>query len=354
MKRVLVLTIIPLMGCASSGGEGDILGTPQIRTVVAGSVTPDAGGLGVGSTSISYLVEPTLVSSVVPATPEEVWPLLLDALSAEGLSPDGMDPAAGVVSVSRVEWSRERDGLPLSTFLDCGTSATGRSLADDSRVVAAVTSQTGADGDEDTRVTVRLDAVAFPLGEGGERARECSTTRALEWAILGHIEGATNPGPAAGESQRPTPGTGPVVPTRTAPAMTSDLPFGPGDKVRIWLSDSERITGVFLGFQSNALLLKRSRRTDVPFFSIEGIQVKHTHQLPIILGSVLGVAAGITVATTTEMGISGRHEIQGEILNPGLGAVVGGLVGAAVGYLLGTSWIDVPLNTVWPEPTPGG
>ncbi|MGD8361730.1 MAG: hypothetical protein PVJ04_09885 [Gemmatimonadota bacterium] len=350
MKRVFALATIPLLGCASSGGEAGLLGTPQVRTVVAGSVSPDGGGMGVGAMSITYLVEPVLVSSVVPATPDVVWPLLLDALASEGLSPDGVDATTGLVSVGRVEWSRERNGLPLSTFLDCGISATGRSLADDARIVAAMTTQAEADGTEDTRVTIRLEAVAFPLGESGERARECRTNQELEHAILGHIERATIPAPAAGEVRATTPGVASAGPTRTAPTLMTDLPFSPGDKVRIWLSDSERITGAFLGFQADALLLKKSRRTHVPFWSIDAIQVKHTHQLPIVLGSVLGIAAGITVATTTEMGIGGRHAVQGEILNPGLGAVVGGLVGAAVGYILGTSWIDVPLDTVWPDP----
>ena len=52
----------------------------------------------------------------------------------------------------------------------------------------------------------------------------------------------------------------------------------------------------------------------------------------------------------TGIGITGKHEVQGEILNPGLGAVFGGLLGAGVGYLFGRSWLDVPLGGLWPEP----
>jgi hypothetical protein len=352
LKRFLVLAVLPLLGCASSGGEADLLGVPQIRTVTAGSGSTGGGEVTRGM-AIRYVDEPVLVEDLVGGTREEVLPLLLDAYRAEGLTPDGMDPESGIVSVSRAEWSRERNGLPLSTFLDCGPSSTGRLLADDAQIVSAIATQVRGEGAGVSRVTVRLDAQAFPLSNLGGRARGCTTTGVLERAILAHIQTAL--APEQGESGVQEGGIGPQ-PSLSNPVFrvdVTDLPFEPGDKVRVWLSESERLSGAFLGFHLDTLLLRTSRRTTVPIRSIQALQVKRIRRLPVLVGALVGIATGVTVAMTTGLGIGGRHAVQGEILNPGLGAVFGGTIGAGVGYLsFGRSWLDVPLEKLWPGPRP--
>jgi hypothetical protein len=214
-----------------------------------------------------------------------------------------------------------------------------------------VAAQIGEEGTNVTRVTVRLDAVAFPLGVGGERARSCTTTGALERALLGRIreavtEDATAPG-------APGPATAETAPPPTyLPLAVRDLPFEPGDRLRVWLSDSERVTGAFLGFQGDSLLLRRTRRASFPRSFVTAVEMKETRRRPVAIGAILGVAVGIAVATSTDLGIGGRHAVQGKILNPGLGAVAGGLLGAAVGYFFGTSWLDVPMHRIWPDSIP--
>jgi hypothetical protein len=341
MKRCFVFLLLPALGCATSSDGVDLAGIPETRTVTAGAVSPGGGQMGMGSLSVRYVEEPVLVEAPLDASEEEVWPLLLDAFRAEGLVPDGLEPAARVISVGRIEWSGERLGTPLSVYLDCGISATGLSLADEARVVAAVTARVGGRDAANSRITVRMDAVAFPLAESGERARACTTTRALETSIIGRVERALQPEPAqAGPRAEGGPSE---VSVAVHPSDYADLPFGPGDKIRVWVSSSERLTGAFLGFQADSLLLKRSRRTTVPVGTIQLVQAKRTRRRPILIGSLLGMAAGVTVATMTDVGIGGRHAIQGEILNPGLGVVVGGLVGALTGSVFfGTSWVDVP------------
>ena len=142
MKRLLLLFIFPALGCATAKpGETDLLGTPQIRTVMAGA---RGGGDGTGLATIRFVDEPIVVEEVVGAPRDEVWPLLLEAYRAEGLVPDGADAESGILSLSRVEWSRERNGQSLSGFLDCGRSSTGRALANDARVVTDIASQVSA------------------------------------------------------------------------------------------------------------------------------------------------------------------------------------------------------------------
>jgi len=300
--------------------------------------------VGIGSLAITYVDEPVLIEDVVPGEPPEVWPFLVDAFFAEGLAPDGLDAEAGLASVSRVEWMGERAGVPLGVFLDCGQSISGRDLTESARIAVAITTHLKAEGTAATRVTVRMDGVAYPLAESGERARSCTTRGELERSIIGHVREALEPDASLSGLVDPEEGLlGPSAPA-PVPVRLSDLPFAPGDKIRIWVSPTERITGVFLGLQADSLLLKRSRRTAVPLLSVGSLQVKETRRRPILIGAALGVAAGVAVATSTDLGIGGRHAVQGEILNPGLGAVAGGLVGAAIGYFLGTKWVDLPVG----------
>jgi len=332
------------------------MGGPEIRTVTTGSGSPGGGDVTRGM-AIRYVGEPILVDDVVGGTREEVLPLLLEAYRSEGLTPDGMDPETGIVSVSRAEWSTELNGLPMSTFLDCGPSPTGRALADDARIVSAVAAQVVGEGPDASRVTVRLDARAFPPTNLGGRVRECTTTGVLEKAIIGRVQTALTPEPVetgAVGAEVELAGPQPFLSNPVARVDIGALPFDPGDQIRVWLSDSERLSGTFLGFQTDSLLLRKSRRIPVPLGSIRALQVKQVNTVPVIVGAVLGAATGITVAMATEVGIGGKHAIQGEILNPGLGAVFGGLVGAGVGYLFfGRSWLDVPLEKLWPGSPPG-
>lgn len=356
-KRFLVLATFPLLGCASSSPEVDLLGGPQIRTVTTGAGSPGGGDVTRGM-SIRYVDDPILVEDIVGGAPTQVLPLLLDAYRIEGLTPDGMDLETGIVSVSRAEWSEQRNGLPVSTFLDCGPSSTGRPLADDAGIVLALAAQVKEEGPDVSRVTVRLDAQAFPQTSLGGRAQDCTTTGVLERALIGHVQTALAPGSveagAEGEEDGPRPVLqGPALSNPVFRADLSGLPFEPGDQVRVWLSESERLSGTFLGFQADSLLLRKTRRTAVPLAAVRGLQMKEVRRAPVLAGALLGVVAGVTVAMTTDMGIGGRHAIQGEILNPGLGAVFGGLVGAGVGYLFGRSWLDVPLDGLWSGP-PGG
>lgn len=357
-KRFLVLAVLPLLGCATSSPESDLLGGPQIRTVTTGSGSPGGGDV-VRGMAIRYVDEPILVDDIVAGAREEVLSLLLDAYRAEGLTPDGMDPETGIVSASQAEWFRELNGLPLSTFLDCGPSPTGRALADDARIVSAVASQVVAVLPDVSRVTVRLDAQAYPPTNLGGRVRACTTTGVLERTIIDRLQAILPPAAVlpGGEGMEPgmeVAGPPPYLSNPVARVDVAALPFGPGDQIRIWLPGSQRVSGTFLGFQPDTLLLRKSRRTPVPLGSIQALEVKQVETFPVVVGAVLGVAAGITVAMATEMGIGGKHAIQGEILNPGLGAVFGGLVGAGVGYLFfGRSWLDVPLEGLWSASPPG-
>jgi len=349
VKRLLLLSLLPLLGCATSRGEGDLLGMPEIRTVTVGSVSP--GGANVaGSTTFRYEEQPILVEELVDAGMGEVFPALLDVYRSEGLIPDDVDPESGTVSLSRAEWSGERNGQRLSALLDCGPSSTGRPLADASRIVAALAARVTEAGTRSTRVTLRLAASAFPYENMGGPVRACVTTGELERTILERIRVALAPAPADADSTGRAPGPALTVPVSPATAGEEDLPFSRGDRLRVWVSPGARITGTLLQVGGDTLVLGTGRRTSIPLEAIQEIQVKRTRRAAMVAAVVVGVAAGVTIATTTDLGIVGRHAVQGELLNPGLGAMAGGLAGALVASLtFGTTWVKVPVGTVRPR-----
>ena len=289
MKRIFILFLLPLLGCATGGtGEVDLLAAPQIRTVMSGSSMANEDGRR--NSAIRYVEDPITVEESMDAAQGEVWPLLIEAYRAEGLEPDGADPATGLLNLSRVEWSRTRDGFPLSRYLDCGPSSTGRELADDSRVVASIASQVIAEESGTSRVTFLLQAVAYPFDASSGQIRGCTTKGVLEHDLIGRIQARLDPGPA---------GIGPLStgvrantnPTSlAAPVVLRDLSVDVGDQIRVWISPSIQLTGTYMGIRPDTLLLLRSRRTPLALSSIEGLQVRRTNRFPTAIGALIGVA----------------------------------------------------------------
>jgi hypothetical protein len=339
LTHIPLLLILALTGCATSGGiDDDIMGRPRIRSVSTPSLAQD-GGVMPGHSTVTYVEDPIVVRRLIQLPVEEAWPRILDAYRAEGLVPDGIDLDRRLISVSRFEWSRVRGGLPLSTFLECGVSSTGGPLADGARIIGSIVSQVSDEGESTVDVVIRFEAYALPFEGSAGRAQDCVTTGVLEEEILRRIQGG-----AAALVQDAV---------EMGPFPMTDL-YGPGDKVRVRVSRTQRLTGTFIGLRPDSLLLKRSRITRVPIDGVLGLEVKKTRRVPVWAGALLGVAAGVAIATNTPLGITGNHDVQGKILNPGLGAVVGGLVGGFLGSsLFGTHWVEVPREAYRSNPAFG-
>jgi hypothetical protein len=110
-------------------------------------------------------------------------------------------------------------------------------------------------------------------------------------------------------------------------------------------SPTERYTGTFLVYRNDTVLLRRSRVTGVPYSSVSTLEVQRTNTGRIVAGAGVGAVAGVAIAVRTGLGITGRHEVQGRVLNPGLGAVAGGLIGAFLtSKLFASRWEEVPLE----------
>jgi hypothetical protein len=372
MRVLALLVLISLTACATSGSsEDDIFGRPRVRTVIgAGSST--SGGSRSGSGTITYLEEPVIIRELIQRPADEVWPPLLGAFDDADLAPDQMDPSRRIVSLSRFELSRERKGLPLSTYLDCGLSTLGSPLANSSRVVASIIAQGSEEAVATSQLKIRFEAYALPFEGGGGRAQDCVTTGWLEREIIDFVlrslqtpeDGLVEAVPASDGETATAAAPPPATPISELSSVSragaagggvpaaSDL-LQPGDPVRVTVSRVERLRGTFMGVRRDSLLMRRSRVVSIPLSGVLEVEVKETRRGPVLIGALVGIAAGITVATSTGLGITGDHDVQGKYLNPGLGAVVGGLVGAWLGSsLFGSSWLAVPPESYQLRPLP--
>jgi hypothetical protein len=350
MHRFSILFVAFLCGCASgTASSGDLLTQPRIRTVLAGSVTSENPG---GATeTIRYIEDPVIIRETVPGTVLETWNLLLDSWSAQGLVPDQIDQVTRTLSVSRFDLQREWDGVPISTYLDCGLSSTGRPLADDTPIRASIIARIGEAGTASAQISMRFEGVAYPSNAAAGLAQDCYTTGELEHALMARVHDALtaspdeeSPGGEPSFSQGPlfSPVAG-VSGEMVAPGTA--FPVEPGERIRIQVTTTERYTGTFLSFRNDSILMRRTRVSTLPLSSVRTLEVQHNHTGVIWGGAAIGAGLGVAIAVGTDIGITGRHEVQGEILNPGLGLVVGGLTGAFLASkLFGSRWVEVPLE----------
>lgn len=345
--RFSAIPLLLLLGGCAVGGRSmeDILTQPRIRTVSATS----AGEANQGSRAevIRYVEDPIIIREDLSSPVSEVWEQLLLGYADEGLVPDQLDESTRTLAVSRFEMRTEFAGTPVSTFLDCGLSDTGRPMAASARIQATIISRLSPIGMDASRISTRFEGVAFPSGATGGRAQDCYTTGELERLLVGRVRSAL------GEEQGPTGSTvspspsGGSAPGLAGPSAAAAVafPVEPGARIRLHTSATERYTGTFLVYRNDTVLVRRSRVTGVPYSSVSTLEVQRTNTGRIVAGAGLGAVAGVAIAVGTGLGITGRHEVQGRVLNPGLGAVAGGLIGAFLtSKLFGSRWEEVPLE----------
>jgi hypothetical protein len=133
------------------------------------------------------------------------------------------------------------------------------------------------------------------------------------------------------------------------------FPVEHGGEIRVYTSPTERYTGTFIGFLNDTIHVQRIFDTPIPISAVTVVQTRNTKTGVILAGALLGAGAGIAVATQTGAGISGEHQIQGEILNPTIGGMAGGLVGALLSWrIFGRKWEEIPLESIGRRQNGGG
>ena len=162
------LPALALAACASaSGGSAHVETT---RTVVSSS-TPAAS-------DIELVRDTRLAVHRSTATPDKVWATLPTALADLGLSGGPQTGQTRTFLASATGLRRQLNKVPLSRYLECGTTASGAAGADTHLIRLQVTSIVEPDG-QGARLRTQVLARGTPV-EGSSGMVDCSTTGVLE------------------------------------------------------------------------------------------------------------------------------------------------------------------------------
>jgi hypothetical protein len=160
------LLVLALVGCASAGTRAPDPSPPPMQKVLIADQR-------LVTTSL-----PGNARVVVKATPDKVWPALLKAYAALGVTIEILDRPTGRVGNARFQKMHRFAGQPLSKFLNCGNTFSGPA-ADSYRMTLGVlsTMRTVSDG---TEIETQFSAEGQNIEGASHDPVSCASTGALE------------------------------------------------------------------------------------------------------------------------------------------------------------------------------
>ncbi|MGH7721199.1 MAG: hypothetical protein ACREON_20460 [Gemmatimonadaceae bacterium] len=162
MRRLMLLALV---GCASGSGTGS---NPSIEERVV--LTDDR--------LYRSTVDTRVRTTVLPASRDSVWPLLLTAYREMGIEVKTLNPAVGELGNTAFTAHRSLAGKPLSNFRNCGSDAISGPMANTHRIHLSILTTLAPDT-AGTAMSTRLRATAQKLGVSSDPL-PCSTTGRLE------------------------------------------------------------------------------------------------------------------------------------------------------------------------------
>ena len=171
MRRLAACSAVLLSACASTSQQPSV--APQtdqtVRVVTATAST--------GSTmSMTQGDSPSQRTVAAPAS--RVWDALPAVYQTLGLPITDRNAESHSIGTSSLKLRRRLGDVPLSRYLDCG-STQGSPSADSYEVVLTVVTRLAPAAGDSTSVSTTVDALARPVFVSGEYVN-CGSTRALE------------------------------------------------------------------------------------------------------------------------------------------------------------------------------
>jgi hypothetical protein len=171
--RLALLPLSTAIAIACATGHGGAI-------IERGTVVDDRGGIIETSAATDIIVD----SLDLPRS--EALVAVRNAYVALGLVPNLVDPARGFVGIRQHVLSRELQGVPLTTYIDCGIDVNGMPVAANDRIeLTMLTEIVDASGRSTTRSVLSARALRSSSGAQMDPKR-CSSRRALE-AKLGRV-----------------------------------------------------------------------------------------------------------------------------------------------------------------------
>ena len=177
MRRVICMTAVFLSACASSQGSS---GPPPPDQTIR---IPTTGG-GRGATlAIASSTSPSV--KTVTATAERIWSVLPAVYDSLGIPVTDRDPTTHTIGTSLFKIRRRLGDVPLSRYLDCG-STQGAPSADSYEILMSIKTRVQPAASGATTVVTTVEAMGRPVFLSSEYIH-CGSTGGIEkrfFAIL--------------------------------------------------------------------------------------------------------------------------------------------------------------------------
>lgn len=170
MRRVLSLSAILLSGCASTQGSSPPPMPDQTVRI------PSSGGGTATTLAIAQSTSPSV--KLVRASAERIWSVLPAVYDSLGIPVTDRDPAARTIGNSSFKVRRKLGAVPLSRYLDCG-STQGAPSADSYEILLSVNTRVNSGSPESTTISITVDAMGRPVFLSAEYVH-CGSKGGLE------------------------------------------------------------------------------------------------------------------------------------------------------------------------------
>lgn len=181
-RVVLGVVLLVVAGCASGGAAS----TPATEGTIQQSVTLGGSG-GVGSTSITMTRNAVTSAHLLTSAPDRVWAALRSAFDSVGVPPATMDGATRTIGNTTFKAHGRLKGVPLSRYIDCGTSTQIGPNADSYDVILSLVAQAQAAQAGTTSLNISLEAAGKPTTFAQDYTR-CPSTGALETRLVETVQ----------------------------------------------------------------------------------------------------------------------------------------------------------------------
>ena len=183
MRRAALVTVVLLSACASSKGPSSAPIPDQTLRI------PTSNASGGSTIVVAQSESPSNRTIAAPAA--TIWNALPGVYETLGLPITDRNAEARTMGTSSFKIRRRLGNVPLSRYLDCG-STQGSASADSYEVLLTVTTQLMPAASDTTAVSTTVSAMARPVFVSGEYIN-CGTTRALEKRFFDLLNVALHP-----------------------------------------------------------------------------------------------------------------------------------------------------------------
>lgn len=170
MRRLLLLTLIPLAACASSSSSSSGTVRPASQTI--GSA--DVGKMTIAASSSADV-------SHFAFTPDAVWRILPSVFDSVGIPVTTIDQGSKQIGNAGYKIRNRLGKVSLSRYLDCGNTQVGPN-ADSYDVFLSVLTTVKPEGPSGATLTTIVDAQSRPVTYNQAYSR-CSSKGGIEIKI---------------------------------------------------------------------------------------------------------------------------------------------------------------------------